>query len=337
VFRVPVSHAHGSGVTRVAREYLGFTLLAGLKASRLAVRQRYDIVQVHNPPDFLLAAALVPRLRGARVILDVHDLATDMFEMRFEGRRGFALADRLLRAIERRAIRRTDAVLTVHEPYRQELISRGASPDDVTVILNTLDERVLPVDDEASPTTGFRVVYHGTITPHYGVQLLVEAGAKLVETVPTFRVELYGEGDALDGALQLARELGIGDRVVSVPHLPQREVLRAVRGASVGVVPNLPTRLNRFALSTKLFEYVALGIPVVCADLPTIRSYFSPDEVLFFRAGDARALADAVEAVAADPGAAAARATAARARYEDYTWAVNERRYVALLERLVTC
>ncbi len=88
VFRLPVSHEHGSGVFQVLREYLGFTFLAGVKALQLTLRRRYGIVQVHNPPDFLLAAAIVPRLLGSRVILDVHDLASDMFEMRFEGRRG---------------------------------------------------------------------------------------------------------------------------------------------------------------------------------------------------------------------------------------------------------
>jgi glycosyltransferase involved in cell wall biosynthesis len=337
VFRLPLSHAQGTGAGRVALEYLGFTVLAGLKAARLAARRRYDIVQVHNPPDFLLVAALGPRLRGAHVILDVHDLATDMFAMRFEGRRGFGLVDRVLRVIERRAVRWSDAVLTVHEPYRQELIARGANADKVTVVLNTLDERVLP-DDAVDPAAdGFRIVYHGTITPHYGVQLLVEAGAALLESLPDLRLELYGEGDALAGIIESGRTLGLEDQLTSIPHLPQREVLRAVRGASVGVVPNLPTTLNRFALSTKLFEYVALGIPVVCADLPTIQSYFSPDEVMFFRAGDSGALAKAIEAVASDPAAAAARAVAARRRYEQYTWSVNERRYVELLERLITC
>ena len=70
----------------VAREYLGFTFLASFRAALLAVDRRYDVVHVNNPPDFLIVSAFVPKLLGARVIFDVHDLAPDMFAMRF-GRR----------------------------------------------------------------------------------------------------------------------------------------------------------------------------------------------------------------------------------------------------------
>ena len=71
--------------------------------------------------------------------------------------------------------------------------------------------------------------------------------------------------------------------LLSGRYLPQAEVLAAVQSAHVGVIPNLSSRLNRFALSSKMFEYVALGVPVVSADLPTIREHFSDEEVLFFR------------------------------------------------------
>jgi len=74
--------------------------------------------------------------------------------------------------------------------------------------------------------------------------------------------------------------------------VPHAAVLTRIAGASVGVVPNLPSRLNRFALSTKLFEYVVLGIPAVVSDLPTLQRYFSPEEVVFFRAGDPEAVVD---------------------------------------------
>jgi glycosyltransferase involved in cell wall biosynthesis len=104
----------------------------------------------------------------------------------------------------------------------------------------------------------------------------------------------------------------------------------------VGVIPNLPTQLNRFALSSKLFEYVALGVPVVSADLPTIREHFADDEVRFFRAGDADALAEALRDVASDLAAARARAKRALQRYEAYRWPRNAARYAELLSRITS-
>src|SRR5205823_12472960 len=101
-------------------------------------------VQVHAPPDFLLASALVPRLRGAALVLDVHDLSSDMFGMRYGDRPAATRVERALRAVERLAAAAADAVVTVHEPYRRELISRGVPGDKIAVIMNTVDERHLP-------------------------------------------------------------------------------------------------------------------------------------------------------------------------------------------------
>jgi glycosyltransferase involved in cell wall biosynthesis len=336
VWRLPRRRHRGGGLVSMVREYGGFTTLAAVKAARLTRRHRYDVVQVHNPPDFLVLAALIPRALGARIVLDVHDLASDMFLMRFGRRPGTRVAERALRLVERWAARASDAVLTVHEPYRAELTARGVSASKIVVVMNSLDERLLPPPRKAEADGPTRVVYHGTVTPHYGVHLLVEAAALLAPLVPNLRVEIHGEGDAVAGLRRRARELGVeGVVAVSGVYLSRAEVLRAIQGASVGVIPNLPSRLNRFALSTKLFEYVALGIPVVSADLPTIRAHFSDDEVRYFRAGDSRALAEALADVAGHLDAAAARAEAARRRYEAYRWEQSKDAYLRVLRRAV--
>jgi glycosyltransferase involved in cell wall biosynthesis len=335
VFRLPLSHDWGGSAFVVAREYLGFTALATAKVAALASRRRYPVIHVHNPPDFLMMAALVPRLLGARVVFDIHDFAPELFAMRFAGRRRLAAIERALRLVEQLATRFANAVVTVHEPYRRALETRGVPSDKITVVLNSVDERLIPSAAAPARRDGFRVVYHGTITPHYGVEVLVEAAALSARDVRSLTLQIYGDGDALPEVRSRVDALGISERVhLSGRFLPQREVLERVRSASAGVICNLPIERNKAAVPTKLFEYALLGVPIVTADLWAIREYFSPREVRFFRAGDVDDLADALRELAADPAAAEARAVAARRRYEEYRWPVSARRYVDLLGHL---
>ena len=132
------------------------------------------------------------------------------------------------------------------------------------MLLNTVDEGVLaetlsrpgPV---AAPGDPFRVVYHGTLTPHYGVNVLVDAAVLALNDIPNLVVDVYGEGDSRQELEDRVLAYGLSEHIRFHDILPQSEVLAAVMGADAGVIPNHLIRLNRFALSTKLFEYVALG------------------------------------------------------------------------------
>jgi glycosyltransferase involved in cell wall biosynthesis len=320
---------------RALLEYAAFTVLASFFVAGLAVRRRYHAVVVHNPPDFLIIAGLLPKLLGARLIFDVQDRTSDLFDMRFGNRLVAGLAERGLRSIERLALRSADEVITVHEPYRRELVRSAAPRGPVHVVLNSLDERLLPRPPrpEAKRDGAFRLIYHGSLTPAYGVDLLIQAIACLPLEDPAWRLDVYGDGDCLQSLRNEADRLGIANRVFfSGAYVPLAEVLERVIEASVGVIPNRMTRLNRFALPTKLFEYVALRVPVVAADLPTIREYFSPTELTFFAPGDPNELAAALLAVARDRASAAERAERALVRYQRYRWPRNAARYCAILE-----
>ncbi len=336
VFRLPLSHEWGGGAFAVAREYLGFTVLATAKVAALMRRRRYAVVQVHNPPDFLVLAALPPRIRGARVILDIHDFAPELFAMRFGSRRGFAMANGLMQGFEWLATRFANAIVTVHDPYRRALEARGVPAEKITVVHNSLDESLVPAADvPQDKPDGFRVVYHGTITPYWGVELLIEAAAQVIHEVPDLSLEIYGDGDALPSVRSRVEELGLSERVyLSGCFLPQPEVLKLVCAASVGVICNLPEERNQTAIPTKLFEYARLDVPIVAPDLRAIREHFSSREVRFYRAGSVEGLAEALRETAAFPADARARARAARKRYAEYAWPVSARRYVALLEKL---
>lgn len=328
VFRLPLTTLPRTTV-QVPFEYLGFLLLAAAWLLRGLIRP-YDVVQVHNPPDFLLAAALIPRMRGTRLVLDVHDFSPELFELHFE--QAPAVVRRALARIEHWAFRTADAVVTVNRRYAERIASiRGAGAE---VVLNSLDEGLLP-DCPTPASETFRVVTHGTLNVHYGVGVLLEAFRTVRDEMPDARLEIYGDGDAVELIRRRIRELGLGDDVdFEGRYLPQREALRLVSGAQVGVVANLGLPRNHAALPVKLLEYVAMGIPVVTSDLDAIHDYFGAQDLVFVPPGDGAALAAALVDVARKPEEAAARARRATARYASYRWEAQAERYLALLDSL---
>ena len=349
VRRLAVSRNRGTGLLRMLREYLAFATLAGMTAALYRVRNRAaarHIIQVHAPPDFLVVAGLAPKLLGSRLILDIHDLSRHLFLARFQGRRAARAANRLLALIERAACAIADRVITVHEPYREELIRNGVPASKVAVVMNAVDDDLIA---GITPTNGtgaqapqagakrprgapFKIAYHGSITPSYGVDLIVEALPHVLAQVPDVRCLILGGGDAVPELEARAIELGVADKIVfSGSFLPIEIALSQVAGADCGLIPNRPSELNRFALSSKLFEYVALGMPAVVARLETLARHFDPEEVTFFEPGDPRSFARAITWVAMNPLEARAKAQRAGVRSREYSWLEHRARYLEVL------
>jgi len=334
--RLPVRHLRGAGFLRAIVEYVGFATRATLAVLRIHRHERIDIVYVHAPPDFLIATALVPRLLGSKVVLDIHDLSPHMYNARF-GRRVLARqVERGLRLVERTACAIANRVITVHDPYREELIAHGVPATKISVVMNSPASDALDLaratGAKEGTHEGFVVAYHGTVAHWYGVDLIVEAIGLLENRIPQLRGLILGEGDALASVEELAHRLGVASRIdFSDTFLSHVEALARVAGTSCGVIPNRPTALNRFALSSKLLEYVGLEIPAVVARLETLEAHFGSDEVTFFEPGDADSLAAAIAWVAEHPAKARLKAERAKARAQDYSWSASRAR---LLEAL---
>jgi glycosyltransferase involved in cell wall biosynthesis len=336
ITRLPVRHVRGASAARAVTEYVGFALRAAITVLKIHRESQIDIVYIHAPPDFLVAAALIPRLLGSKVVLDIHDLSPHMFDARFGHRPGAQVVQRALRQVERIACSLAHRVVTVHDPYRAELIAHGVPATKISVVMNAPSPDVLAAARAAvgngKVTKDFIVAYHGTVTRWYGVDLLVDAIALLEDRLPRLRGLILGEGDALSSAEALAYRRGVARQVdFSGSFVSHVEALSRVAGASCGVIPNRPSRLNRFALSSKLLEYVSLEIPAVVARLETLEAHFSADEVTFFEPGSAESLAAAIAWVAEHPGEAREKARRAKARAEAYSWSVNRVRLLNAL------
>jgi glycosyltransferase involved in cell wall biosynthesis len=334
VHRLPVVRQRGSGLVSQLLEYTAFLAWSAAELLRLQMRARFDVVQVHNVPDFLVFAALPAKLVGTPVILDLHDLMPEFYASRFGGRMD-SVPVRLVRWQERVSAALADAVVTVTSLWRDTLVRRGLDPAKVRVVMNAPDERLYPrqppKDTEGDP---IRLIYHGTLTHRYGIDLMLQAVAEASRRIP-LRVTLHGRGEMAAEVERLVDELGLSNVVdLSTAKLPATELARLIRSADIGIVPNRNDVFTDGILPTKLMEYVVLGIPAIVTRSAATTAYFDDSMVAFVPPGDAAALAEAIVQLAGDPLRRRALAGTAQRFLDRHPWSAEAATYTELVETL---
>ncbi|MGB9722595.1 MAG: glycosyltransferase [Chloroflexia bacterium] len=270
-------------------------------------------------------------LTGARLIYEAHEL-----ESRNPSRARGRLWQPLLERLDRTLLRRADGVVSLTETFARELEERSFRPAARTAVLpDAYDEELYRPLERAScrkalglPADGPILAYAGLTFSYRGLDLLLEALAGLAPRFPALRLELVGGRPAEIAALEKqARALGVEGRVHFRGSVPRVEVPRYLGAADVLVIPG--TVSGASASPLKMFEYMAMGRPIVCVDIPALREVLDDDAAYFFPPGDAPALARAVEAALTRPEEAARKGERARLRASAYTYG---RRAERLLE-----
>ena len=340
VHHLDVQRHQGAGLGVYLREYLSFLVRAMIASIRLHRRERFALVQVHSLPDFLVFAALPLRLVGVPVLLDLHEAMPEFFRSRFPGASN-RIVHRLLLLQERLSIALSTATITVNPPMRDRLVRLGVPAAKTGVVVNS--PSLGRFDIAAHPRRAFRddgrlrLIYAGALTPTYELDVAVAAVARIASTRPDLDVvfDVYGRGDSGPGLAAQAVELGVADRVTFHGRIPIEDVPAAIARADIGIAPTRHDRFTDMSLSTKVFEYAAMGKPVVASRLPMVEHSFPPGTVAAYTPGDAEAMADAIVAFADDAVERDAAVTRTAEIVKAGSWEHEAEGYLALVERLI--
>jgi glycosyltransferase involved in cell wall biosynthesis len=336
VYRVPLVHKRG-GPLRYLFEYVSFPSAAFLYAGALALRRRWDVVQVNTLPDWLVFAAIVPRLLGARVLLDLHECMPEFFATKFRASPSHP-AVRLLARLEQASIRFADRAITCTEQMRMAFVARGAQSEKIEVILNSADEEIF--DPERYPPTGsepdrFVLLSHGSIEERYGLDTAIRAVARLAGEIPGLRLEIFGEGAYLGELQELAQQLGIEDRVFFSDGLvPLDDLLRAIAAADAGLVAMKRDLFRDLTHTNKMFDFISMRRPVIVSRTASVEAYFDESCFQLFDSADDRDLARAIRGLHADPGLRERLVSRAAEVNEPYRWPRQRELYRHVVERL---
>ncbi|HVS05600.1 MAG TPA: glycosyltransferase [Candidatus Dormibacteraeota bacterium] len=326
IFALPVQHRREHRFNYVV-EFAAFFLLSFPIVTALGLRRRYDAIQVDNLPDFLPFVAIVPRLRGARVVFYMYDMFPELAMTRLGLDSGHPII-KLARQIERWALRWVDHAVVVTDLFRRTLVSRGVDAAKISVVYNTQPLTVaMRKPSNGSP----RLVTHASLVERYGVQVAIRALPILRDAWPDLTYDVLGRGEYQPALERLATELRVRDAVTFGGFLPWPEAMERISSATLGIVPVIADGFGEFILPMKLLEYVGMGIPVVCARLPGIEEHFDPESVAFFTPGDCEGLARQVDRLLNDPVAAERQAARASQALESLRWETVAPRYLAAL------
>jgi len=336
VHRLPVYRRRGSFL-RYLYEYSMVGLLGGLKLAALHFKNKLDAVHIHNMPDVLVLAGMVPRLTGSKLILDVHDPAPELYMSWNHGTRGIVV--RLLRFQEKISCRLAHRVISVNETMRENLRTKGVADKKIFIVHNFPDQNHFPVCE--LPASWRRksdelvLLYCGTITEHYDLGLAVKAMAKLSGEIPV-RLRIMGDGNRLDEVLDLAVSLGVRDSIELVGKVPIEKVGEEMKKADVGISCHRAGIFGDLYFSTKIVEYLTQGLPVITPRTYTIAKYLSDDCLFYFEPGNEEAMADAIRNIWHDPNEVLRRLNKSREILSQLSWQSEKDKFLGFYDEVLT-
>jgi glycosyltransferase involved in cell wall biosynthesis len=341
ILRLPIKHQRG-GKFSYAYNYSAFILMcAGILAAR-SLKRRYDLVYVHNMPDILVVSSLAPKALGAKVLLDLHDPMPELMTTIFNLDKN-SLSVRLIQRIEKWSLARADLVLTVNIACKRIFTSRSCGAEKIDVVMNSPDERIFPFRMGQSrpaatdaPPKRFVIMYHGSLVERNGLDLAVDALAKVREAAPAAELRIYGRKTPfLENVMGEARRKGLEDSVHYLGPKSLEDLVGVIEDCDIGIIPNHRNAFAEINTPTRIFEYLALGKPVIAPRAAGICDYFDDRALIFFELGNAEDLARSLLYAFSHPTEVGEIVKRGQEVYRAHNWGMERARLTGLVAGLL--
>jgi len=338
VFRIPLKRRRG-GMLAYLYQYAAFILISSLIFAWRSFTRRYDLIHVHNMPDILVLSALVPKMLGAKVILDLHDPMPELMMTIFKLDKD-SWKVRFLRRIEKWSIALANVVVTVSVTFKRVFSARSCAQEKVEVVMNSPDGEIFPLRVPTAPVFAsckpFVIMYHGSLVERNGLDLAVEALALVRETLPQAELRIYGERTSfLELVMGMAKSKGLQEAVHYLGARRLEDLVAEIDGCDVGVIPNHKNSFTDINTPTRIFEYLALGKPCIAPRTSGIRDYFDGDSLVFFESGDAQDMARSIEYVFSHPAEVTEIVRRGQEVFREHSWQKERQRLIGVVSGLL--
>lgn len=317
--------------------YASFFVRSFFLLNRLYLKNRYAVIHVHNMPDFLVFLAMIPKILGAKVILDLHDPTPEMLMTKFAEERDSRLT-KILKWQEKVSIRFAHKIITTNKSFLDKFISRGCPSDKINIVMNSPQGSIFnnrSNSKEKSDKNKYVVMYHGIIIKRYGFEELLNAVNLLKDKIPGLELRIYGTGEDMSLFLELVQKLNLEKIVKYFGQVPIEKIVEIIPECNVGIIPNRLTPFTKINLPTRIFEYLHLNRPVVVPRTQGIKDYFDESSIFYFNAGDAENLANVIFDVYSNPTKTLDVVNKGNQIYQNYSWELQSKNLIKIYDELL--
>lgn len=320
-----------------SKEYLlpllWFGAFASLRLAWRHLRHRYDLIHVHNMPDFLVLAALFPKLTGTKVILDIHDIMPEFYGSKFQ-KKDKAFGTKVLKTVEGASARLADHVIISNHLWLKSF-SRSAPERKCSVFINYVNQGIFYRRPFSRNGGRHIIMFPGGLQWHQGLDIAIRAMPLVLKRIPSAEFHIYGDGNRKGELMELTQSLGLGQSVRFFDPLPVAGIAEVMARADLGIVPKRADSFGNEAYSTKILEFMSLGVPMVVSNTKIDRFYFNDSLVRFFESGNPVALAEAVTDVLENDELRRSLIANGLKYAELNCWSRREGDYVQLVDSLI--
>ena len=340
IYHMPMDRGYGLPLPITILSWCWFLLLAGVTLTWLHLKHGYDMIHVNNMPDFLVFSALLSKLLGAKVILDVQDVSPELMAVKARGPLR-SLVTLLASWQERISTAFADHVITVGWPFEQLLLQRGVPQEKLTIILNSADTKFFPPERQklSFPTASeggrpFILTYHGTLAKRNGLDVAIRALALARRVIPQLRLDIQGQGEELPALKRLAAELRVREHTVFSDPCPPEKIVDFVIHGDVGIIPYPCDGFMEMVLPTKAYENALMCRPIIASNTCAIRSMFRQESIALCEPSNPESFAEAIIDLYHHPEKRERMVANAAEDYQPYRWELMSVRYQHLLASL---
>jgi len=322
IHRLPLVRKRGK-TFRYLFEYLGLIILGAWKLALLHFKSPFQVIHIHNMPDLLILAGSIPKLMGATLLLDVHDPMPEIYAST-HWLRGNRWILKALKWQQKFSCWFANRIISVNETMRENLESKGIQPEKIFILHNYPDTRYLPIKNDITSwqqhKDGLVLLYAGTITEHYRLDLAIEALAIASKHIPWIKLRILGDGNDLDRVLQLANKLRVEKRVEHLKPLGIDKVREVMEDSDVGISCHRGGLFGDLQFTCKILDYLTQGLPVVSSRTKTLMRYIPEEAVFYFEPENAEDMAKQIIKIWNRPDLVKGKMASAKKLFPRYTW-----------------